>query len=910
MFTPFEKLQSRITDRCTTRLSDRLRSQFTSVPLPDVKPVQAHSHGKAAAARSSAVAFMDGFASAVGLDTYHISMSANDSRRGRRGNRLFFDAKDTSMAYHYDALRNTDLISLVDVDYYIDMPKLLRNTNNSVIMYTVTPEDVGGVIPDGMFYFKDGRYNELIKGGAAYNHELWDYSNDYLTVCGWVGRKLARKMYKIEKRKVTESRSLILLQLTSITSCCGLVFGAGLPPKPLSRLSVLRNDFNIMRVVSDDMYVSVSRNGSTAAVRVPIATYDALRSVQNVSKKTLTKATVETYLKGGSRASAAVVTDMLMHCDPTFVPPTSVVSDIGIASYQYIKDYDSYDEDAPDVMVSFMSPFLGESPAPQDCLNNDIRCVDKRINEIKHVKPRHISKFTLECIEELSDFLVNSDARHNLVPLDVESVFLRQNRPAQQNILDDAVVIGDHERRVTISSFMKRECYGKVNDPRNISTFPGRVKLDYSRFVYAVTDYMKDNPKFAWYAFGRTPANIAQNVARVCREALKLLVTDYSRMDGRKSNISRLFFRTFMMKLFREEYLDQLDELLKLQINRKGWTKHGVSYDSGLTQGSGGADTSVSNSLDTCLGAYLGARYAGKSKAEALSFIMTKFMAGGDDAIMADIEPERVSSAARTVGHVLTFETYNRGDPGVNFLSRVYSPEVWTGSPVSMCDFKRQMLKFHATPIRGVNYRLTSNRLNKLAEKAVSFVLTDRKTPILGEFCERFLRNAQVDVDAVLVKVKTGERWWSRFDSSEQFPQDNGSWMVDVIKSQLPTLNFEVFDKWISEDMKADDFLSPPLLLDEFLEFKAPDMCVVNDRLGELTISSDVDEEAATPRTASGSSNSLPDSGVASTVRAPERKGAPNKKPPAKPNQARTRGKGSSKRTKRSVRGKSRKAPS
>jgi hypothetical protein len=820
-------------DKSTDRYSDQLRSQFTTIEIPTVNPTKGHSHGVAASARSSAVSFMDAFALSVGLTPYQVSMSMNDIRLGREGNRSYYNAKDTSIPYRFDPVSSMHLLCLVDVDYYVDMPSMLLAHNNSVLMYTVTPEDVGGVTENSVFCFRDGIYEERVKGGAFYQHSLWDYSGDYVTVSGWVGWKYVRKMYKIEKRKVSPSRSLVLLQLTSLTHCCGLLFGPSIDVKPLQRLRVMNGGFNVLRVLSDDMYVSIARNGSSAGVRVPIQIFDALLSVQSVCKKQITKATVESYLKEGSKVDAAIITDMLHNADTAAELPTSVSNDIGVASYQYVKVLDVFEQDAPDTMCSFMDPFLGESPAPSDCRNNDIRTVDKRINEIKHTKPRPVSKFTYQVIKEFVDFLVTSEYANTLVPFDTEEVYERQNRPTQVALLDSAVELGDHTPRVTISSFMKRESYGKVTDPRNISTFPPLVKLDYARFIYAVSEYMKDKGEFSWYAFGRTPLGIALDVARICKYSDEVVVTDYSRMDGRKSNISRLVFRSFLMRLFKPEYHEELDKLLKLQFNRVGWTKHGIRYESGETQASGGVDTSLSNSVDCAFGAYLGARYAGMPPAEAQSFLVTRLMVGGDDAIMGDISSDRVVAAAKTVGHVLTFDVYKRGDPGVNFLSRIYSPDVWYGAPFSMCDIRRQLLKFHTTPIRGVNYAIARNCLDKLKEKCVSFYLTDPNTPVLGAYCKKVLGRIGP------IQVNTGmkaERWWSRFEREVQFPQDEGGWMMDVLRTSIPNVSLSAFSDWLLEEVKhPEDLLHPPRVNDEFLEFEPPEDCVVNDRVGPMT---------------------------------------------------------------------------
>ena len=70
---------------------------------------------------------------------------------------------------------------------------------------------------------------------------------------------------------------------------------------------------------------------------------------------------------------------------------------------------------------------------------------------------------------------------------------------------------------------------------------------------------------------------------------------------------------------------------------------------------------------------------------------------GGDDGLTPDVTPEHCSLAAKEIGQDLTTEPVNRGELGIKFLARHYSPYVWNGDANSMCDVKRQLDKFHIT---------------------------------------------------------------------------------------------------------------------------------------------------------------------------------------------------------------------
>jgi hypothetical protein len=287
------------------------------------------------------------------------------------------------------------------------------------------------------------------------------------------------------------------------------------------------------------------------------------------------------------------------------------------------------------------------------------------------------------------------------------------------------------------------------------------------------------------------------------------------------------------MKLFRPEHHEELSRLMDRQVNLKGWTKWGILYFTLWTQLSGAPDTSLSNSFETNFMVYMAARLYGLEHYDAWTFSCMKSKAGGDDGIVGDLPPEYIVRSAKMLGHILTCDVVKAGNLGVNFLSRYYSPRVWNGDPSSMCDFRRQMMKFHTTS--KANASGEGWEVKKLREKALSYYLTDRDTPILGEFCATVLA---IDDYKVGTESTTDIRWWSRFTLEDQFPQlGDHSWMVDVIKEQLPNICFETFDSWIAIAITGDleGMLRPPLLLDEYQEIEAPPGSIVESSVSSLS---------------------------------------------------------------------------
>lgn len=158
---------------------------------------------------------------------------------------------------------------------------------------------------------------------------------------------------------------------------------------------------------------------------------------------------------------------------------------------------------------------------------------------------------------------------------------------------------------------------------------------------------------------------------------------------------------------------------------------------------------------------------------------------GGDDGLTADAKPDALERTYRIFGQEMKAESIQRGQPGVTFLSRIYSPDVWTGAPHSVCDIRRQLAKIHVSSTRA--HRGQSPE-SKLLQKCLGYLQTDAETPVIGVLA-RFVCSRFGDIKP------TGERsWWSQWEGeSVQFPNKFGSWMEDVLFEQMPTFDLKRF---------------------------------------------------------------------------------------------------------------------
>jgi hypothetical protein len=434
---------------------------------------------------------------------------------------------------------------------------------------------------------------------------------------------------------------------------------------------------------------------------------------------------------------------------------------------------------------------------------------------LKKPEPTY-SQFVFECINEFAEFIVEDNT---LFPVDLETVSAAQTRPAQKLSLLKACLHGPVVAARKLKCFIKSEAYADVKDPRNISQYADEPKLQMGRFAMSMASYLK---KFDWYGPGKTPLQIATRVAAICEGAEFVNLSDYHRMDGTITYALRQLDKVVFTKAFKHD-LAELNELLRTNAGNIGTLPLGTTFEQGPSHGSGCSATSVSQTLRATFTSYLAYRNMRSGTSARYSARKCFKMLGlhfGDDGIDPGLPTDNHTWAAKKVGLVLEAALVQRGDRGVNFLARYYSPDVWFGSPDSMCDIKRQLGKFHVT----VSLPHNVGPEDKLAEKARSYVSTDANTPVIGPFCKR----AVSYWDGTDRKLGVGH-WWGKFAESEQYPNTNGTgWMDAEFQLMLPGFDVETFDIWLESTTGLTTMLRAPLC-HEIDATSARDVAVVVD---------------------------------------------------------------------------------
>lgn len=795
---------------------DVMRSTFNKVPIIPKKPVKGHSHPVSAAERTTASNFIERISEDLGLEPYFVQCSAADQRLGRAGSRAHYWVKDLTVGATPFETNPGNAIVLIDVDYYLDMHDLLVREFKPTFIYAFQPTAVARSTDEYSFtfdLFNNVRYQH--SGGGSYRHPVWNYSVDHITV--WrlspILGVLELATFLVDKRRLGPDHEVICLTpLMKWRGLPALVALRRLSGNILDVLRVSHGEFTRMYVQRNDgLYMSTGRVDLYAECTIPAAHDEALAVVGRVNGTKMALPTVLSYIPEGELAERKAQASVLllyhrMNC-PYPHPPTVFPIEESVRNFDF--GVEDYDPTAKRTLTPFMNPLMHGAFAPVASVGNELACIQGRITGFtKHAKTIKMTEFLDRTMREFAKLLL--PVAHMLHPVDLDEVYEKQNRPSQRRILDQSMI---EEPNRLIKMFTKKEAYGDLKEPRPISQINGADKRDYSMYIYAVADVIKTTE---WYAFGITPAVIAERVSELLSQADMAVNTDFSRFDGRVSPVLRELERIVLVRAFDQCYVREITNLHGSQFNQPAVGTFGSKYNTGTARASGSPETAAFNSLANAYVAYLtfrstrtGGAYMQPQEAwERLGLY------GGDDGLTANVDPVTYQRCATLVGMKLDVEEVVRGDMGIKFLARIYGPDVWYGDSNSCCDLPRQLTKFHTTVSLPPNITPT----DKLLEKVRAFALTDANTPILGDFIRRVLDHS----GAISMSDKTlGMRIWNSDLPIEcQYPNVDHGWMTAYAESALADYGFDsvLFMDWLETRRTLDEMLSPPL----FAEPKAP----------------------------------------------------------------------------------------
>ncbi len=777
-----------------------MRAELADTVMPKVNVVANHTHGEAAALRTTAIQFARLYAAKLGLKPYSVQRSAADERAAVDGDRVYYWGKDFIVRPKLWHMDPGDLAMLIDVDYYIDMPFYLASTITPVLLYTFIPDAVAGG-DKGYVYTFDGNNNLHLQvcGGAEYKHQLWNYGVDNLIARHrpwWSPIPLQAQTFLVDKRMVGPNRYVVVLTPTAHWGLLTAWLTWFIDGPLLERLHpVVHPEWLQLRVLAmNGMMVSTARVSTHTAVNLTSEQYDAVIAINNISKVALPVQAIVQVLP--NRDKAAILCDFFRSTTRRKCPTVYPVAE-GLRRYQVMNR--PYDDTAKPNLVPFMSPLYHGAFSPDNCTGTDRAAVQLRMKDVQNSVV--VTPYLLTHMHAFVEQLV--PVPYVLAPTDTNEVFDRLERPIQKDGFFRAA--GAMLMKAVMRMFVKKEAYGDCKAPRPICTINDVDKVEYAMYIYAYLSYLKT---IRWYVFGKKPCEIADCVTAICTSAKYIVKDDCDKMDGRINNLCRDLDRMIFMRLFHPRYHKALSEIMRRQHNLPAVTRNGVVFKTDNNRLSGSFETSPFNTHIAAFIHFSAFMSLGFTKHEAWAKLG---LYGGDDGITADLPVEYLEQSAERVGQSIKAVKVERGQLGVEFLARMYSPAVWEGQNDSCSDIRRQISKLHVT----VNLPPYVTPKMRLIEKARAYMYMDANTPILGEFCARVMQLATQEELALLTQfaqeLQVVIPWSAKTDPQSHYPNENYlNWMHAIVLRDLPGWDNEMFQAHLKCD-NLDDLMKPPL---------------------------------------------------------------------------------------------------
>lgn len=759
-------------------LRTKIISLFSSNVLPDYRPffrrcrvalqstkVANHSHPESANVRAEANLAIDNFAAIAGLKLHSYEGSLHDLENISTQRDYHF-AKDLQMPAKYDSAGN-NLIKLIDVDYYTDMNAHLNG--NPIVLYTFVPCHVGGSTNNATYCINEN--NQVVtsvRGGGKYQHELWHYDVDHLISDKWWGSVV----YLVEQQQVDTDRRLIFLN--PIRFVYG-PFAWFLPGERLRRRQYLHGNIVHQRYVRtidegknnarQEMWHSFGLPNDHVSCDVSDSTLTSA-ALRVANSKTPAISDVERILRNDQVENVVTSATILFTVLTTTDVAQFRIKDEITPTFRDVNMYQTLapliTEDSKPTARQLHPPLIPGAVHPGRSHNNDQACVSGRINAVTNQVTSY-PPFYWKCMHEFVQHLISDEEAHTLVPHAFDQQEATLKRPSQRGFLAAVKHLLFHDDSWLVRSFQKSEMYAKITAPRNISTLPHAHNFRLGQFTYPLANKMKS---VHWYAFGNHPREISARMHTKFQNATHLVPTDVSKNDGSMGYFDNALISMIFHRAYAPQYTKELRSLLMKEQHARGVTQTGVKYEVDYNTLSGSSITSFRNSNANAVRNYIALRHT-LNPQEAWACLG---IYGGDDGIIADIDPKILTSVFCKTGMLIKAKSQPSNQP-IDFLGRIFMD--LTTSDHSIIDPMRHLRKLHMT----VQPACVPDDV-VLWLKAEAYLITDAQTPIIREWANMITRVVPQPSEATRERVSRYRNldasYWSQYESpfAYDFSQD------------------------------------------------------------------------------------------------------------------------------------------
>jgi hypothetical protein len=559
------------------------KEQNDKVPVVDKRQhtKESNPHSSHADHRKQARAMIVAAFSKAGMRTYDYQSS--DATAHLDGERSPYFASDLGFTDRKDSIEKDHGIMMVDVDYYVDMNETLHDWCRPIMIYTLDPTSVAsenGVVhhhfaklPGGMDDYGYPSPTQIVfnTGGTPYRHCLWDWSVSTLTVTKsrYCGLFKSTVVYAVEKRHLGCDHAMVALIPTYRCGTIGtlLVKATGIFGQPLKRFSPLCTEPDkegvvvcAMRVTGPESYVSVGRLDGYTSANIPTAVFEsAMKTVANSSTRA-TAATIQSLLseedKVLGRQQAIALHDYFLHA--------TSMSRIPEISQCYARDrtFHPLTADMPEpLMYSFGNPLDPRAYGPAKSAETTKDGAFKRVIHLKNCNDKAELR-RKPWMELCSTYFVTQmvavmTSNGPLLPMHPDEVLDKQHGERQKSAMTRFYEWGLNVTR-SAKMFIKPEAYAKIPDgARVITSFDIALKAGYSSFVLPMMAAHKYLPFYGFI----DPETLGERLAAKCRHANFGFSTDYTRWDGRVTELLREMTELPLLQALYPEHFRQVTEL-------------------------------------------------------------------------------------------------------------------------------------------------------------------------------------------------------------------------------------------------------------------------------------------------------------------------------------------------------------
>jgi hypothetical protein len=715
-------------------------------------------------------------------------VDAKDTRTRDRGDHAHITPRDLAIPTRLDTINvQRDVVVITDTDYYINP---LKYAGAHILVYTQCFDGLTGQDGEVAWEFTDRstvRYS--VQGGSTYEHQVWDYDRDWVTAEGtWLTHTAGRLVhYRIDKYHLEHGMIVHLRPVFSTNDWTSwqdwpllrtrLPWFGAVKAEPLSRVVVAESA----------SYLCVTRTpvGKRARTYIRLKGYvggesvdaAALSVVASRAGTTATKIelhTIEQILRNQPHppenisSASSYVLGILRE---GLVPTTNRMSSESNAEllYEIYHPEKACDTEMKSPHSVLADPLIEATPVhtPVRTVINEEVAIATRIEQISVDKP-----VTSQMKQRINEFVDTLLAKHEpAFSADFDKVLERQDTQTKRIIFERAQQLCAAESPLVtkIAAFMKDEPMSEAKEPRVISPTSPLWKCQAAALLYSeLEQWAKRQP---WYMFNE-PKEIERKMCEMhTRVRVRwLLLTDFSRLDGRYFQAGRLLEKTFLKKFFDVSVHAQIDEIYEHILHSKGKGQfEGNDFHSLFARLSGEMFTSLMNTLWNAYIMYVAFRQGLSMKPRDAVNALGGY--GGDDGFTPNIEEKHLDAVAKEYYQELT---YKRATPELgyfDFLGRYFSWSTFSGEPNSCIDVKRQMRKMHVAK----RTNAFKTELLHMDAKVASLLHTDEHAPILGPWCKKYatfrkqVRNLQPE-SFVRYAAKT----------ETKFTQFRADWMAGI----------------------------------------------------------------------------------------------------------------------------------